>query len=384
MWADLTRQGTLDPSHKGPCAVYAKQVSDISNTAAAGAGWFKIFEEGYDDSTSKWCTEKLIDDGGIMSVQIPSGLPSGNYLFRPELLALHNANAGDPQFYTGCAQIQVQGTSEGTLDVPSDYSVSIPGYVKDGDASVSFNIYSPVFPYTVPGPAVYTVPSSSSSVSTTDITNIKAIDGATFVPSNCICKEANWCGVEVADYSTEDGCWAASDECYDQVEVCYASVPPTGNKNCKVFEARCKDIQNACSARSFTGPPNKGRKLEDAEARTGIIVPGVNNLGSGEAGDSNSGSASNVDSGASPVSTAADVLTAVATKATTETTATVTSAYPVETTAASTSGGKKGKKHRTSSTASVAAGSATQVGAATKSAPCERKTRRRRRGSSRK
>ncbi|KAK9422362.1 hypothetical protein SUNI508_04718 [Seiridium unicorne] len=310
LWADGSNPGSIDPSHKGPCAVYAKQVANMSSTPAVGAGWFKIWEEGYDDSTSKWCTEKLVDADGMMSVQIPDGLPSGNYLFRPELLALHNAVAGDPQFYTGCAQVQVQGTSEGTLQVPSEYSVSIPGYVKDGEPSVSFNIYSPVFPYPMPGPSVYSVPSLSSTAATSNAT----IGGATLVPDNCLIKEANWCGVEVADYSDETSCWAASEACYAQGQTCYDTAPPSGYKNCDVWDTKCKGIQDACSAGSFTGPPNKGEKLADSELGTPVVVPEIDNLGGGTS-NSNSTSTNAINGTASPApaSTATSTATLTAT-----------------------------------------------------------------------
>lgn len=270
----------------------------MSTSPAAGPGWFKIWEQGYDEASGKWCVDNLIDANGIMSIDIPSGLPSGNYLFRPELLALHNANTGDPQFYAGCAQVQVQGGSSGSLDVPSQYSVSIPGYVKDGEPSVSFNIYTPKFPYPMPGPDVYTVPSSGAAMKASDSSSY---GGATLTPDNCLIKEANWCGTEVADYDGEDACWKASDACYKQAQTCYDQAPATGDNNCKVWEAKCKDIQDHCSAGEFQGPPNKGQKLEDAE-KSDVTVPAAYNLGSSTGGSTegtgSSGSSGSVSSNA--------------------------------------------------------------------------------------
>lgn len=327
LWADLEEPGSIDPSHKGPCAVYAKQVADMSSTAAAGPGWFKIWEEGYDNATSKWCTEKLIDDGGLMSVQIPSGLPSGNFLFRPELLALQNVQENDPQFYTGCAQVQVQGSQAAALDVPAEYSVSIPGHVQDGEPSVTFDIFQPVFPYTMPGPKVYSVPSSSSS-SRRGRREYAATNGATLVPTNYLIKEGNWVGVEVPDYADEDGCWAASENCYDQAAVCYDSASPAGSKNCRVWEDKCAGIQDACAAGDFDGPPNKGQKLADAEVRVGVVVPATNNLGSGETDGSGDDDGGDDDDGvaeysASSVVTAAPTETSVPAATTTFHTVTV-------------------------------------------------------------
>ena len=43
---DLT-SGPIDPSHRGPCAVYMKKVdSAVTNDTASGDGWFKICMEG--------------------------------------------------------------------------------------------------------------------------------------------------------------------------------------------------------------------------------------------------------------------------------------------------------------------------------------------------
>lgn len=88
-------EGALDPSHVGPCAVYLKKVDNAVYDGAAGDGWFKIWDQGYDNN---WCTINMINDGGLLTVTLPPGLEGGYYLVRPELLALHNANKGDPQY----------------------------------------------------------------------------------------------------------------------------------------------------------------------------------------------------------------------------------------------------------------------------------------------
>lgn len=104
----LRQPGSIDPSHKGPCAVYMKKVDNsAASDNAAGNGWFKIMEDGYDSTAGKWCTEKLIPNDGHLAATIPDDLAAGYYLVRPELLALHQADKTppDPQFYVGCAQI---------------------------------------------------------------------------------------------------------------------------------------------------------------------------------------------------------------------------------------------------------------------------------------
>lgn len=199
-----------------------------------------------------------------MSIDIPDSLPSGNWLFRPELLALHNADKGDPQFYTGCAQVFVQGSNTAPLDVPEEYSVSIPGYVQADDPGLTFNIYSQQLPpYPMPGPKVYEPAEQVTAATSSSKLALKQTEGK--VPSDYLIKNANWAGVEVAAYSTEDGCWEASSACYDQAGTCYDSAPPTGSANCRVWEQKCDGINAACSAGDFNGPPNKGQKLVSAD-----------------------------------------------------------------------------------------------------------------------
>jgi hypothetical protein len=131
--------------------VYLKAVSSAKDDVGYGDGWFKIFDEGYNEDSSEWCTTKRTPTG-MLEVKLPEGLKGGEYLARPELLALHNAPEGRPQFFTGCFQIKVDGDRGNGL-VPEE-TVRIPGYVKGDDKSVTFNIYSEGSEagYTTPGP----------------------------------------------------------------------------------------------------------------------------------------------------------------------------------------------------------------------------------------
>jgi hypothetical protein len=133
------------------------------------------------------CTEKLIQNNGLLSVDIPNDISGGYYLVRPELLALHQADKSppNPQFYVGCAQIFLLSAGTG---VPKD-TVSIPGYVHTGDASVDFNIYTPKWPYPMPGPAPYEGGSSIKD-------NAKAVGSSEvqkegLVPNGCVLSNAN-------------------------------------------------------------------------------------------------------------------------------------------------------------------------------------------------
>ncbi|KAI1489401.1 glycosyl hydrolase family 61-domain-containing protein [Biscogniauxia mediterranea] len=299
LWADAEQPGVIDISHKGPCAVYAKQMTNMSaEDAAAGPGWIKLWDEGYDAGAGKWCTEKLIDSGGLLSVAVPASLPPGSsWLFRPELLALHNAAAGDPQFYVGCAQVYITAapsssssssssssdapatavqTDPGVLALPAGKSVSIPGYLRASDPGLTFDIYAPSFPYPIPGPDVYIPSSSSFSSSLSPLSSPPPL-----VPpsSSYLIKNANWVGRELDAYATEEGCWAALEACWARAGACYGAAPPTGSANCRAWEGRCEEVQDACAAGDFRGPPRAGRKLasqEPAPPAPEDIPPAVN------------------------------------------------------------------------------------------------------------
>jgi hypothetical protein len=219
--------------------------------AAAGPGWFKIWDDGYNMDTGKWCVETLIDNGGRLSVNLPTGLPSGYYLARPELLALHNAPQGDPQFYHNCAQIFIENGSEGTLDIPSEYEVSIPGHVQADDPGLNFNLYygDDVADYKIPGPPVY-VPSSSSGTSSTKRAQD---DGA--IPEDCILKNGNWCAKPIAAYNDVTTCWEGVEDCWDQSKVCWDTMQPSGGWNCEVWADYCTSMGDSCEAGDYNGPP---------------------------------------------------------------------------------------------------------------------------------
>jgi hypothetical protein len=263
MWADASQPGSIDPSHLGPMAVYLKPVSDIKSDSAAGPGWFKIWDEGYDAAAKKWATEKLIDSNGLLSLNLPSALPTGYYLARHEIITLQNVtnNVPDAQFYVGCAQLFVQGTSD--TPIPSDKQVSIPGHVQAGDPGLTFNVYNgDPTTYKVIGPGIFfpTSPGNTNTNNKQTINPPTQTEGV--IPANCLLKNANWCGTEVPSYTDEAGCWSAAEDCWKQLDACYKTAPPTGSKGCKLWEQeKCTVLQQACEAGQFQGPPGKGEKL---------------------------------------------------------------------------------------------------------------------------
>ena len=159
----------------------------------------------------------MIANNGRLSVKIPSDIQGGYYLVRPELLALHQANWNPPipQFYTGCAQVFLTSSGSAT---PGD-TVSIPGYVDMSNPAMSYNIYQVPLPLPYPaiGPPVYVSTSSKRDVEVRDVKvrdvevrdvevrAVQQIEG--LKPAGCVLDMGNWCGIELGNYSTANGCW---------------------------------------------------------------------------------------------------------------------------------------------------------------------------------
>jgi len=149
---DNRNDDIIASSHKGPVLVY------IAPTSSNGSGnvWVKLFQDSY--SGSQWGVDKLIAARGQHTVTIPN-LPAGNYLLRPELITLHEADTRydqNPvrgvQLYMSCIQVRV--TSSGSTSLPS--GVAFPGAYKYTDSGINFNLYSSAATsYVVPGPAVW-------------------------------------------------------------------------------------------------------------------------------------------------------------------------------------------------------------------------------------
>lgn len=176
--------------------MYLKRVDNAMNDGAAGDGWFKLWDMGYTDN---WCSVKMANGGCLLSVNLPKGLVGGYYLVRPEVLALHNANKKNPQYYVSCAQVYVQSSG----DLVPQGAVSIPGYCTKDDAADSWNVYSGPLPssYMPPGPAPAALVNGGYS------NNAPIRDRGK--PEGCILEVgSNWCGTEVPEYHDQTGCWA--------------------------------------------------------------------------------------------------------------------------------------------------------------------------------
>jgi hypothetical protein len=295
----------FDQRHVGPCTVYAKKVDSAINDKATGDGWFKLWHEGYDEKEQKWCTDKLIAAGGHMSVVLPKGLLGGYYLLRSEFLALQNAKDGDPQYYIGCAQVFLE--SSGNLGPQK--TVSMPGLVEKTDPSDSFNVYdSPLkLPYPIPGPDVATLVPSSAKGQTTQTEGVK--------PANCVDESGNWCGLEVADYSTKEACQASTADCWAQSKVCFAQVPATGNAGCNAWQSKCQTMQDDCNGAAM-GPKDKGKDITPPKPDLSPVPPPLDGGTSAVGGTgAASGSTPSTPKGNSTVAAASAVPSSAATKA---------------------------------------------------------------------
>lgn len=132
--------------------VYLSAVSDAS-TADGSSSWFKIYENAWSPTNAgvgdndNWGTKDMNECCGRIDVPIPSTLPSGDYLLRAEVIALHALPA---QLYMSCYQLTIDGASGGS--VPS--GVKFPGAYSGTDPGLTANIHGKMSSYTAPGPKV--------------------------------------------------------------------------------------------------------------------------------------------------------------------------------------------------------------------------------------
>lgn len=140
-------------NHFGPVMIYMAKVDDATAASPEGLSWFKVDEQGYDAASKKWGTDALNANCGKREFTIPSKIPTGDYLVRAEIIALHTASqAGGAQFYMSCYQVKVAGAGEGG-QVPA--GVKIPGVYSASDPGVQVDIWGNGFKqYVTPGPSV--------------------------------------------------------------------------------------------------------------------------------------------------------------------------------------------------------------------------------------
>ncbi|KAF7530077.1 hypothetical protein PCG10_005053 [Penicillium crustosum] len=148
--------------HPGPALVYMSKAPTTANKYQGDGEWFKIHQESVCDKNKDftkdaWCTYGK----DRIEFTIPTNLPDGEYLIRPEHIGVHGAAGGQAEFYNSCAQVKVVGGGNGT---PGP-TVKFPGAYKKDDPSFNFSIWNGYKEYPMPGPEVWNGESDSSSAS---------------------------------------------------------------------------------------------------------------------------------------------------------------------------------------------------------------------------
>lgn len=142
-------------NHPGPHFVYMSKAPDGGLAAYDGSGdWFKVWEAGpcfgpNPNLEFDWCMENKTS----LEFTIPKNLPAGEYLARPESIALQHAFAHRVQIYTSCAQLRVSSNGTGT---PGPL-VKIPGLYSANDSGMTFDIRTPyqTTTFIMPGPKLW-------------------------------------------------------------------------------------------------------------------------------------------------------------------------------------------------------------------------------------
>ncbi|KAK2784342.1 hypothetical protein FQN51_004089, partial [Onygenales sp. PD_10] len=134
---DRSKPGALDPNRKGACAIYLKKIPSPTEINYSGlAGWFKVWE--YSQVDGKWCTDQMIEQGGLLPAKIPKSIKGGYYLLRAEIIDINLADSSySPRYYGGCKLLQIHasgtenpGTYSIMRDHYKDYVLAVKGAVK--------------------------------------------------------------------------------------------------------------------------------------------------------------------------------------------------------------------------------------------------------------
>ncbi|QRW13775.1 glycoside hydrolase family 61 protein [Ceratobasidium sp. AG-Ba] len=139
--------------HQGVVNVYmAKAPTTAAEFDGSGQVWFRIYELPPITDGGKSITFPS-DNITDIHFDLPSTIPSGEYLLRIEHIALHLAlDYQKAEFYVSCAQLNVIGGGSG---VPTPL-VALPGYYTGKEPGILVNIYQPIpKSYLQPGPEVW-------------------------------------------------------------------------------------------------------------------------------------------------------------------------------------------------------------------------------------
>jgi lytic cellulose monooxygenase (C1-hydroxylating) len=147
-WAD---------THHGPVIDYlAPCVGPCTSASPQSLKFTKIAESGLvkagPPTSYVFATDVMIKNNNTWTVKIPTGLKSGEYVLRNEIIALHTAGTvGGAQNYPQCFNLKVIGGGQLTLPPgapgTSLYKPQTPGIV--------FNIAATIQRYPIPGPPLW-------------------------------------------------------------------------------------------------------------------------------------------------------------------------------------------------------------------------------------
>jgi len=150
--------GTGPQNHHGPVMNYlAKCPGKCADAKPQDLEFVKVQEVGRVEAgpiPGVWGTDLITKSGSTFTFQLPTGLASGEYVLKHDLLALHNAQNNDAQFYPVCANLVI--TDDGSR--PLTGGQKFPGGYKADDPSLHVNLFDGSIEnkeYIIPGGPVF-------------------------------------------------------------------------------------------------------------------------------------------------------------------------------------------------------------------------------------
>ncbi|KAJ6529908.1 glycosyl hydrolase family 61-domain-containing protein [Mycena vulgaris] len=145
-------------NHHGPVMNYlAKCNGKCSEQATENLNFVKIQERARIAAgpiPGFWGSDEMAKAGSVSTFNLPQGLAAGEYILRHEILALHDAQNSDPQFYPICANLIVTG--DGSAPLPAGVPIPGPSYATSPFLKVNlFDGSLEGQDYVAPGPPVF-------------------------------------------------------------------------------------------------------------------------------------------------------------------------------------------------------------------------------------